>query len=133
MKDAYALPMSLKTDLYIDGAWVKGISTTPVYDPSDGSIIAEIQIAGEKECDAAVDAAFRAFPEWAKTAPRYRAEILRKAFEIMVAEADSLAELVSRENGKVITDAKGEILYAAEFFRWFSEETVRVQDRKSVV
>ncbi|HRD10085.1 MAG TPA: aldehyde dehydrogenase family protein, partial [Candidatus Nanopelagicaceae bacterium] len=119
--------MQLKTDLYIDGAWVKGNGSVPVYDPSDGSVIAEIQTAGEKECDAAVDAAFRAFPEWSKTAPRYRAEILRKAFEIMVSEADQLAELVSRENGKVISDAKGEILYAAEFFRWFSEETVRVQ------
>jgi len=119
--------MQLKTDLYIDGAWVKGNGSVPVYDPSDGSVIAEIQTAGEKECDAAVAAAFKAFPEWSKTAPRYRAEILRKAFEIMVSEADQLAELVSRENGKVITDAKGEILYAAEFFRWFSEETVRVQ------
>ena len=119
--------MQLKTDLYIDGAWVKGNGSVPVYDPSDGSVIAEIQTAGEKECDAAVSAAFKAFPEWSKTAPRYRAEILRKAFEIMVSEADQLAELVSRENGKVITDAKGEILYAAEFFRWFSEETVRVQ------
>jgi succinate-semialdehyde dehydrogenase/glutarate-semialdehyde dehydrogenase len=119
--------MTLKTDLYIDGKWVKGSGTVPVYDPSDGSVIAEIQTAGEKECDAAVDAAHRAFPDWAKSAPRYRAEILRKAFEIMVAEADQLAELVSRENGKVVTDAKGEILYAAEFFRWFAEETVRVQ------
>ena len=119
--------MALKTELYIDGKWVKGSSTVPVRDPSDDSIIAEIQIATEKECDAAVDAAHRAFPEWAKTAPRFRAEILRKAFEIMVAEADSLAEIVSRENGKVLSDAKGEILYAAEFFRWFSEETVRVQ------
>ena len=119
--------MQLKTDLYIDGKWVKGNGTVPVYDPSDGSVIAEIQTAGEKECDAAVEAAYKAFPEWSKTAPRFRAEILRKAFEIMVSEADFLAELVSKENGKVISDAKGEILYAAEFFRWFSEETVRVQ------
>jgi len=73
-----------------------------------------------------VDAADRAFKSWAKTAPRVRGEILRKAFEIMVAEADRLAEIVSRENGKVLTDAKGEILYAAEFFRWFSEEAVRI-------
>ncbi|NBQ01371.1 MAG: aldehyde dehydrogenase [Actinobacteria bacterium] len=103
--------MTLKTDLYIDGKWVKGSGTVPVYDPSDASVIAEIQTAGAKECDAAVDAAFRAFPDWAKTAPRYRAEILRKAFEIMVAEADQLAELVSRENGKVVTDADGLVLY----------------------
>ena len=75
--------VQLKTDLYIDGKWVKGIKSHPVYDPSDDSIIAEIQIAGESECDAAVEAAYKAFPEWAKTAPRYRAEILRKAFEII--------------------------------------------------
>ena len=109
--------MALKTELYIDGKWVKGTTTVPVRDPSDDSVIAEVQVATEKECDAAVDAAYRAFPEWAKTAPRFRAEILRKAFEIMIAEADSLAEIVSRENGKVLSDAKGEILYAAEFFR----------------
>jgi succinate-semialdehyde dehydrogenase/glutarate-semialdehyde dehydrogenase len=85
-----------------------------------------VQVSSDKECADAVDAADRAFKSWAKTAPRVRGEILRKAFEIMVAEADRLAEIVSRENGKVLTDAKGEILYAAEFFRWFSEESVRI-------
>jgi succinate-semialdehyde dehydrogenase/glutarate-semialdehyde dehydrogenase len=85
-----------------------------------------VQVSSDKECADAVDAADRAFKSWAKTAPRVRGEILRKAFEIMVAEADRLAEIVSRENGKVLTDAKGEILYAAEFFRWFSEEAVRI-------
>ncbi|NDA89887.1 MAG: aldehyde dehydrogenase family protein, partial [Alphaproteobacteria bacterium] len=93
---------------------------------SDESVIANVQVSSDKECAEAVDAADRAFKSWAKTAPRVRGEILRKAFEIMVAEADRLAEIVSRENGKVLTDAKGEILYAAEFFRWFSEEAVRI-------
>jgi succinate-semialdehyde dehydrogenase/glutarate-semialdehyde dehydrogenase len=97
-----------------------------VTDPSDESVIANVQVSSDKECADAVDAADRAFKSWAKTAPRVRGEILRKAFEIMVAEADRLAEIVSRENGKVLTDAKGEILYAAEFFRWFSEESVRI-------
>jgi succinate-semialdehyde dehydrogenase/glutarate-semialdehyde dehydrogenase len=97
-----------------------------VTDPSDESVIAHVQVSSDKECADAVDAADRAFKSWAKTAPRVRGEILRKAFEIMVAEADRLAEIVSRENGKVLTDAKGEILYAAEFFRWFSEEAVRI-------
>jgi succinate-semialdehyde dehydrogenase/glutarate-semialdehyde dehydrogenase len=97
-----------------------------VTDPSDESVIANVQISSDKECADAVDAADRAFKSWAKTAPRVRGEILRKAFEIMVAEADRLAEIVSRENGKVLSDAKGEILYAAEFFRWFSEEAVRI-------
>ena len=118
--------MQLKTQLYIDGKWVNGVSTLPVTDPSDNSVIANVQVSSDKECADAVDAAARAFKSWSKTAPRVRGEVLRKAFEIMVAEADRLAEIVSKENGKVLTDAKGEILYAAEFFRWFSEEAVRI-------
>jgi succinate-semialdehyde dehydrogenase/glutarate-semialdehyde dehydrogenase len=118
--------MQLSTQLYIDGKWVNGVSTMPVTDPSDESVIANVQISSEEQCIQAVDAAHRAFKSWAKTAPRVRGEILRKAFEIMVAEADRLAEIISRENGKVLSDAKGEVLYAAEFFRWFSEEAVRI-------
>jgi succinate-semialdehyde dehydrogenase/glutarate-semialdehyde dehydrogenase len=117
--------MQLKTDLYIDGAWVKGDGTLPVTDPSTGNVIAEVQTAGDAQCDAAVTAAHNAFKTWSKTAPRVRSEILRKAFEIMIAEADHLAKIVSMENGKVLSDAKGEITYAAEFFRWFAEEAVR--------
>ena len=98
----------------------------PVTDPSDGSVIAEVAIAGPEQCEAAVAAADRAAADWAKTAPRVRSEILRKAFEIMVSEADAIATIVSKENGKVLTDAKGEVMYAAEFFRWFAEEAVRV-------
>jgi len=118
--------MQLSTQLYIDGKWVNGASTMPVTDPSDESVIANVQISSEEQCIEAVDAAHRAFKSWAKTAPRVRGEILRKAFEIMVAESDRLAEIISKENGKVLSDAKGEVLYAAEFFRWFSEEAVRI-------
>jgi succinate-semialdehyde dehydrogenase/glutarate-semialdehyde dehydrogenase len=118
--------MQLSTQLYIDGKWVNGVSTMPVTDPSDESVIANVQISSEEQCIQAVDAAHRAFKGWAKTAPRVRGEILREAFEIMVAESDRLAEIISRENGKVLSDAKGEVLYAAEFFRWFSEEAVRI-------
>ena len=118
--------VQLKTQLYIDGKWIDGASTIPVTNPSDESVITTVQVASDKECALAVDAADRAFKIWSKTAPRVRGEILRKAFEIMVAESDRLAEIITRENGKVLSDAKGEILYAAEFFRWFSEEAVRV-------
>ena len=116
----------MRTQMYIDGEWVDGIGKMPIYDPSDGSVIAEVALAGDKECEAALAAAAKAAASWAKSAPRVRAEILRKAFEIMIAEADSIATIVSKENGKVLSDAKGEVLYAAEFFRWFSEEAVRV-------
>ena len=118
--------MQLSTQLYIDGKWVNGASTMPVTDPADESVIANVQISSEEQSIEAVDAAHRAFKSWAKSAPRVRGEILRKAFEIMVAESDRLAEIISRENGKVLSDAKGEVLYAAEFFRWFSEEAVRI-------
>ena len=126
MTERMLIFMQFSTQLYIDGKWVNGTSTMPVTDPSDESVIANVQISSEEQCIQAVDAAHRAFKGWAKTAPRVRGEILRKAFEIMVAEADRLAEIISRENGKVLSDAKGEVLYAAEFFRWFSEEAVRV-------
>jgi succinate-semialdehyde dehydrogenase/glutarate-semialdehyde dehydrogenase len=118
--------MQLKTQLFIDGKWLDGQSTIAVTDPSDNSTIANVAVASDEHCAAAIDAASNAFKSWAKTAPRVRAEILRKAFEIMVAEADRLAEIITKENGKVLSDAKGEILYAAEFFRWFSEEAVRI-------
>jgi succinate-semialdehyde dehydrogenase/glutarate-semialdehyde dehydrogenase len=117
--------MELKTDLFINGAWVKGDGLLPVYNPSTGEVIAQISTAGDAECAAAVTAAHNAQAGWAKTAPRVRSEILRKAFEIMTSEADQIARLVSMENGKVLADAKAEVTYAAEFFRWFAEEAVR--------
>jgi succinate-semialdehyde dehydrogenase/glutarate-semialdehyde dehydrogenase len=118
--------MRLKTQLFIDGKWLDGTSSIAVTDPSDSSTIANVAVASDEHCVAAIDAASNAFKSWAKTAPRIRAEILRKAFEIMVAESDRLAEIITKENGKVLSDAKGEIIYAAEFFRWFSEEAVRI-------
>ena len=119
------MQLELKTDLFIDGQWVKGAGTLPVMNPSTGQLIAEIATADQEQCDAAVTAAHTAFPAWAKTAPRLRSEILRKAFEIMSSEADQIAQLISMENGKTFSDARGEVIYAAEFFRWFAEEAVR--------
>ena len=116
----------MRTQLYIDGQWVDGNGTLDVIDPSDGSVIAKVATAGDAEIEAALAAADRAAPAWAKTAPRVRGEILRKAFELMTQEADYLAELISKENGKALPDAKGEVAYAAEFFRWFSEAAVRI-------
>jgi succinate-semialdehyde dehydrogenase/glutarate-semialdehyde dehydrogenase len=116
----------MRTQLYIDGQWVDGNGTLDVIDPSDGSVIAKVATSGDAQIEAALAAADRAAPAWAKTAPRVRGEILRKAFELMTQEADYLAELISKENGKALPDAKGEVAYAAEFFRWFSEEAVRI-------
>lgn len=119
--------MAIRSDLYIDGHWTSGDRREPVYDPSDGSVIAEVAIAGFEECDAAVDAAAAAFPSFAATPPRLRAEMLRRAYELMTAEVEQIACLVARENGKILADARAEVTYAAEFFRWFSEEAVRVR------
>ncbi|MFM6841366.1 MAG: aldehyde dehydrogenase family protein, partial [Candidatus Planktophila sp.] len=115
----------MRTQLYIDGQWVDGNGTLEVIDPSDGSVIAKVATSSDEQNLAAIAAADAASASWAKTPPRVRAEILRKAFEIMTAESDQIAELISRENGKALPDAKGEVAYAAEFFRWFSEEAVR--------
>ena len=97
-----------------------------VINPFDQSVVGTVPRANIRDCLAAVDEAHDAFPAWRTTAPRARAEMLRKAFELMVAEHDTLAQLIVRENGKVLADAKAEVTYAAEFFRWFSEEAVRI-------
>ena len=115
----------MRTQLYINGQWVPGASTVAVTDPSDGSVIAQVAIADDAQCEAAIAAADAVAVEWAATPPRFRSEILRKAFEIMTAEIEEIATLISRENGKAMPDARGEATYAAEFFRWFAEETVR--------
>ena len=93
--------MHLKTQLYIDGKWLDGASSIPVTDPSDESIIANVSVATDAHCALAVDAADRAFKTWSITAPRIRGEILRKTFEIMVAEADRLAEITSDRSDEV--------------------------------
>src|SRR5512139_461364 len=120
--------MTLYTDLFIDGQWRPGSEDRrfDVIDPSDLSTIAQFAIATEQDCMDAVDAAAAAQPTWAATAPRERGELLRTAFEILTDEVEVFAELMVRENGKSWSDAIGEANYAKEFFRWFSEEAVRV-------
>lgn len=119
---------SVPTDLYIGGEWVPGSEgkRIDVLDPSTEKKIASVANATVDDAIKAVDAASAAAAGWAATAPRARGEILRKAFELMVARADWFAELISLENGKALADAKGEALYAAEFFRWYAEEAVRI-------
>jgi succinate-semialdehyde dehydrogenase / glutarate-semialdehyde dehydrogenase len=96
-----------------------------VVDPADGSTLAEVASAGVDDAREAVDVAAAAGPEWAARAPRERSEILRRAFELMTDRKQPIAELIVRENGKPLTDALGEVAYAAEFFRWYAEEAVR--------
>ena len=101
-------------------------SDLDVFDPATGQSLAQVGDATLDEALAAVTAADEAFVTWSQTAPRVRAEVLRRAWEIMTAELEDCARLISLENGKAWRDAMAEATYAAEFFRWFSEETVRV-------
>ncbi|MBE7188790.1 NAD-dependent succinate-semialdehyde dehydrogenase [Jatrophihabitans endophyticus] len=121
------LPAGTPTQLYIGGTWRDGSQGTfDVTNPSTGEVIAAVARAGTDDVDAAIDAAAAAQPDWATRAPRERGEVLRKSFELMIERADELAFLMSLEMGKSLTDARGEVTYAAEFFRWYSEEAVRV-------
>jgi succinate-semialdehyde dehydrogenase/glutarate-semialdehyde dehydrogenase len=97
----------------------------PVLDPSDESPITEVEAATPEDGIAAVTAAAASAEEWAARAPRERAETLRRAFDLMVARNDELARVIVREMGKPLAEARGEVAYAAEFLRWFSEEAVR--------
>ncbi|MBU2664328.1 NAD-dependent succinate-semialdehyde dehydrogenase [Actinoplanes bogorensis] len=117
----------METELFIGGKWVPASSGNrfDVLDPATGDVIATVADGGESDAVAAVDAAAAAGPAWAATPPRVRGETLRKAWELMTERAGELAKLISLENGKALVDAKGEVTYAAEFFRWFAEEAVR--------
>lgn len=115
----------METDLFIGGEWVPAAGRFDVLDPATGDVLASVADGGVDEAGAAVDAAAAALPGWAATAPRQRSEVLRRAFELMTERADDLAKLISLENGKALADAKGEVTYAAEFFRWYAEEAVR--------
>lgn len=97
-----------------------------VINPADGTLVGKVNNSSISDCLAAVDAADDAFSKWRSTSPRQRGEILRKAFDLMMQSQEELARMITQENGKVLADARAEVAYAAEFFRWFSEEAVRI-------
>ena len=115
------------TGLLIGGTWrdASDGATIDVYDPATEEVIATVASASEEDGLTAVAAAHEAGPGWAARAPRERAEILRKSFDMLIARKDDLARLITLENGKALKDAQGEMAYAAEFFRWYAEEAVR--------
>jgi succinate-semialdehyde dehydrogenase/glutarate-semialdehyde dehydrogenase len=122
------------TRLYIGGQWreASGGGTLTVEDPSTGEPLIEVADAQVDDALAALGAAADMQAEWAATAPRERGEILRRAYEAIVAEAEELALLMTLEMGKALAESRAEIAYAAEFFRWFSEEAVRIHGRYMV-
>ena len=121
----YADPSLHAGGLYIGGEWIAGTGI-PVTDPSTGKTLAEVPDAGIDDAIRAVDAAEAAAADWRRKPTRQRSEILRRWFTLMTEHAEELALLISLENGKALADARGEVAYAAEFFRWYAEEATRV-------
>ena len=122
-----ALLASVPTGLLIGGQWVDASDggTFDVHDPATGEVLATLASATSADAVAALDAADAVQAYWARTAPRVRAEILRRAFDLVTARVEDFALLMTLEMGKPLAEARGEVAYGAEFLRWFSEETVR--------
>jgi succinate-semialdehyde dehydrogenase / glutarate-semialdehyde dehydrogenase len=118
---------NVPTDLWIGGKWRQASDQGrfDVIDPATESKVASVASATVADAKAAVDAAGLAFAGWAGRKPRERAEILRKSYELIMRDAERLAKLITIENGKALSDSRGEVAYAAEFFRWYAEEAVR--------
>lgn len=129
-----AVPLALDdtidvpTDLFVGGVWgpAAGGRRFDVLDPASGSTLASVADADIDDAVAALDAAEAAAASWAATPPRARAEVLMRAFDLMHEQREELALLISLENGKSLADARSEVTYAAEFFRWYAEEGVRL-------
>ncbi len=117
--------------LFVGGQWTdaEGGGTFDVLDPADGSVLCQVADGTVADGQRALDAAVAAQGEWARTNPRDRGEILRRAFELVASRSDDFAALMSLEMGKTVKEAAGEVGYGNEFLRWFSEEAVRVHGR----
>ena len=129
-----ALLESVPDGLFIGGDWRQSTSgsTLKVYDPATGEAIKTIADASVDDGTAALDAAVESAPDWAKTPPRDRAEILRRAFDLIQERQDQVALLMTLEMGKPLAESKAEVKYGSEFLRWFSEEAVRVFGRYGI-
>jgi succinate-semialdehyde dehydrogenase/glutarate-semialdehyde dehydrogenase len=123
---------AVPTGLFIGGEWRATDGSIDVEDPSTEEVIATVADASPQDGADALAAAVAAQEGWAATEPRERGEVLRRAWELITAQADDLALLMTLENGKALKDARAEVTYGAEFFRWFSEEAVRISGRWSV-
>ncbi|BBF92993.1 NAD-dependent succinate-semialdehyde dehydrogenase [Blastochloris tepida] len=119
-------PSLLRTQAYINGSWVETGQAFPVENPATGEVIATVADAGIDGTRAAIDAAHAAQPGWAALTGKERAAVLRRFHDLIVANADDLAAILTAEMGKPLPEAKGEILYGASFIEWFAEEAKRV-------
>ncbi|WP_067221223.1 NAD-dependent succinate-semialdehyde dehydrogenase [Stappia indica] len=119
-------PSLLKTQAYVNGRWIDGEKTFPVYNPATGELVANVTDLGPSDVAGAVDAAHAAQPAWAAKTGKERAAVLRRWFDLMVENADDLATILTAEMGKPLAEARGEILYGASFIEWFAEEAKRI-------
>ncbi len=118
----------LRTKLFLNNEWVdaEGGRTFAVENPATGEILAHVADGSVADAERAIRAAGAAQTEWAKTSPRARSEILRRAYDLVISKTEELAVLMTAEMGKPLAEARGEVAYGAEFLRWFSEEAVRI-------
>lgn len=121
-------PALFKTQSYIDGTWVQaaGDSSFPVDNPATGEIIANVSNMEAADAERAIQAANKAFPAWRARTGKDRANMLRRWFDLIIANADDLAQLMTLEQGKPLTESRGEIVYGASFVEWFAEQAKRV-------
>jgi succinate-semialdehyde dehydrogenase / glutarate-semialdehyde dehydrogenase len=119
-------PSLLKTDALINGAWVKGSSRFDVLDPSNGNKLADVANLGTADAEAAIAAANAAWPAWKAKTAKERSIILRKWFDLLMANQEDLGRIMTAEQGKPLAEAKGEVAYGASFVEWFAEEAKRV-------
>ncbi len=119
---------AVHTDLFIDGDWTaaRQQSRFQVENPSTGAILAEVADGDALDAERALQAAETAQPAWAATTWRYRSELLYRAYTAVLERSEHLAALITSEMGKPLAEARGEVAYAAEYFRWFAEEAVRI-------
>ena len=115
----------LKTQAFIDGAWV-GTPVLPVFNPATGEEIARVPDMGAEETRQAIEAAHKAFPAWSRMLAKERSIIMRRWYELIMQNADALAELLTREQGKPLAEARGEIAYGASFIEFYAEEAKRI-------
>jgi succinate-semialdehyde dehydrogenase/glutarate-semialdehyde dehydrogenase len=119
-------PTLLKTDALINGQWVKGTSRFDVHDPATGKKLVDVANLGPKDAEAAIDAANAAWPAWRDKTGKERSIILRKWFDLLMANQEDLGRIMTAEQGKPFAEAKGEVAYGASFVEWFAEEAKRV-------
>ena len=121
-------PTLLRQQCYIDGQWLdaRAGGSKPVTNPATGAVLGTVPFMGADETRAAIEAAAAAFPAWAARTAKDRATLLRRWYDLMLANADDLATLMTAEQGKPLAEARGEIAYAASFIEWFAEEAKRV-------